>query len=133
MIQVGTYLRIVDNSGAKVACCIHIYGGFERRYANVGDVILVSVKKLNVKHLKAHRSKEKPKVLKGDVKPALIVQTKINGQKNGFFQKFQSNDVVLLDKQNRLIGNRIKTTVSQNLRTTKFKRMLNVCSGVYEM
>ena len=72
-------------------------------------------------------------MLKGDVKAALIVQTKVNAQKNGFFQKFQSNDVVLLDKQNRLIGNRIKTNVSQNLRTNKFKRMLNLCSGVYEI
>ena len=72
MIQSGTYLNVVDNSGAKDVCCIKVSKGYRRRYAAIGDVITVSVKALRSKR------KATSKVKKGDVVKALVVRTKTN-------------------------------------------------------
>ena len=72
MIQKGTYLNVIDNSGAKEVCCIHVLNGYRKRYAVIGDVIVVSIKSLRIKR-RSHA-----KVKKGEVLKALIVRTKTN-------------------------------------------------------
>lgn len=126
MIQKGTYLNVVDNSGAKKVSCIHLYGGYRKRYGNTGNIILVSVKSLRKK------KKEQLKVKKGEVVKALIVKTKIykpnySNESTTFFE----NSVILLNKQtNKLIGSRIFTSIEKKFRLTKYLRILSICSGV---
>ena len=102
MIQSGTYLNVIDNSGAKDVCCIKVSKGYRRRYAFIGDVITVSVKSLRSKR------KATSKVKKGDVIKALVVRTKTS--KRDFSGKtlgFLENSVVLLTNQSKPIGSRV--------------------------
>ena len=95
MIQVGTYLNVIDNSGAKKVACIKVYNGYKRRYAFVGDVVLVSVKSLRKKRRFSSKTK------KGEVHKALVVRTKseLKNFINDSFIFFE-NSVVLLNKKN---------------------------------
>ena len=82
MIQQETVLNVIDNSGAKKAKCIKVLGGFKKRYAQLGDIIVVSIQRLRKK------SKKTSKVLKGGVFRALVVQTKNSYQKKRWFMFF---------------------------------------------
>lgn len=125
MIQVGTYLNVIDNSGAKKACCIKIFSGFKRKYAYTGDSILVSIKSLRSKRKITIRAK------KGKIFKALIVRTR-KKLKNIFIDKIQflENAILLLNKQNKLLGTRIFGVVPKFLRYTKFSRIIAVASGI---
>jgi large subunit ribosomal protein L14 len=121
MISVQTLLNVADNTGAKKARCIKILGGSQRRFANIGDVIVVSVCDVTTK-AKA--------VKKGTVQKAVIVRT-VKGlqRKDGSTIQFDDNAVVLL-KNNEPIGTRIFGLVSRELRA-KFMKIVSLASGVY--
>jgi large subunit ribosomal protein L14 len=125
MIQKGTYFKVVDNSGAKKACCIHVSGGYRKRYGKTGDVVVVSIKSLRAKR------REVSKIKKGDVLKALIVKTKVfrpsySQESVSFFE----NSVVLLNNQNKLIGPRVFGQIDKTFRYTKYLRILSLASGV---
>lgn len=125
MIQSGTYLNVIDNSGAKDVCCIKVSKGYRRRYASIGDIITVSIKNIRKK------KKLTSKVQKGDVTKALVVRTrssttsKLNEQ-----SKFFENSAVLITKQNKLIGTRIFGAVPKSFKYTKFLRIASLCAGL---
>jgi len=125
MIQVGTFLNVCDNSGAKKVCCIDILPGSKNRYSFIGDIILVSIKSLR------KRRKKTSKVKKGDVIRALVVKTKsglktYSGEYNFFFE----NSVVLLSKQNKMLGTRILSPLLKRFRFTKFFKLISLSLGV---
>jgi large subunit ribosomal protein L14 len=124
MIQKGSYLNVVDNSGARKVCCIGLSKGYRNRYAGIGEVVLVSVKKI--------RSKRKltSKVKKGEIQKALIIRTRF-GISSGFGRfHFLENSVVLLNSKNRIIGSRIFGCVPRLFFSNRFLRITSVCSGV---
>lgn len=123
MIQTGSYLNIIDNSGAKKVKCIKILNsGFKQRYSNIGDLVLVSIKSI--------RFSKNIKVKKGEIHRALIIKTKT---KNFFFNRYtnyHNNLAVLINKKNKLIGTRIFSTLSQKFKYTRHLKLVTVSSGV---
>ncbi len=119
MIQKGTFLKVIDNSGAKNVCCIRIVSNQKYRYAYTGDILLVSVKKLRAKRRFAS------KVKKGELIRALVVRTK---KKNSYFSgdglSFFENSVILLKKNNKLIGTRIFGLLPRSLRYSQYMLLL---------
>jgi large subunit ribosomal protein L14 len=125
MIQSGTFLNVIDNSGAKLVCCIKVMRGFKRRYASMGDVVLVSVKTLRKKR------RLFSKVKKGEIYRALIIRTKIGvNYISSDNLKFLTNSVVLLKRQNKLIGTRVFGSISKNFRYTKYMRLVSLSAGL---
>lgn len=125
MIQSGTLLYNIDNSGARKVICIKVLGGYRRRYAKLGDKILVSIQSLRAKR------RITSKVLKGELHSALIVKTKIFGFNFlGNCKKFRTNSVILLNKNNKLLGTRIFGGLSKLFRYTRFLKILFVSSGI---
>ena len=121
MIQPQTRLKVADNSGAKVIQCIKVLGGSHRRYATVGDVIMVSVKDA-IPHAK---------VKKGDVMEAVIVRTaKEVRRADGSYIKFDTNGAVLLNKQGEPIGTRIFGPVARELRARGFMKIVSLAPEV---
>jgi len=107
MIQVETRLEVADNSGAREVQCIKVLGGSKRRYASVGDIIVVSIKS----------ALPRGKVKKGDVHRAVIVRTKqAIRRQDGSEIQFDKNAAVLISKQNEPIGTRIFGPVTRELR-----------------
>ena len=124
MIQKGTCLNVVDNSGAKTVCCIQVVKGYRNRYAKVGDVIIVSIKNLRMKR------RLTTKVKKGDVCKALIIRTKSSHKFYGPEElNFLSNDVVLLSRQDKLVATRIFGLVPRSFRFSKYLRIISLSSG----
>lgn len=124
MIQKGCYLKVIDNSGAKIVFCIRLISKSNKRYAFIGDLLLVSVKSLRTKRRFA--AKVKP----GTLIRALIVRTKnTKCYLFGDNLKFYENSVVLLNKQNKLLGTRIFGLLPNSLRYTRFMKLLAVCTG----
>jgi len=124
MIQNGTFLNVVDNSGAKMASCIKVLSGYRSRYARIGDVVLVSIKSLRSKR------RVSSKIKKGEIYNALIVRTltpTVSFQGDSF--QFFNNSIVLLSKQNKFLGTRIFGTVPKKLRMTKFLKVLSLSPG----
>lgn len=125
MIQHQTRLKVADNSGAKTVKCIKILGGFQRKYAKLGDIIVVSVQKLRKK------SKETSKVKKKDIFKGLIVRTKFKYNKQNAEQMFfNENAVVLINKQNNPIGTRILGPLPRFLKKKKFQKFISISSGL---
>jgi large subunit ribosomal protein L14 len=121
MIQVQTRLNVADNSGAKDVMCIKVLGGSKRRYASIGDVIVVSVKK----------AIPQGKVKAGEVLKAVIVRTKQPIRRpDGSLISFDSNAAVLLSKQNEPIGTRIFGPVTRELRTCGQMRIVSLAPEV---
>jgi large subunit ribosomal protein L14 len=119
MIQIGSYLSVIDNSGAKSACCLKIKSKTKKRYAKIGDQILISVKKLRTKR------KATSKVKKGEIYNALIVYSKKENSNKIFKnKKYFHNSIVLLNKQNKLIGSKVFGGLSKGFRYTKFLKIL---------
>lgn len=119
MLQMESKIKTCDNSGAKVVKCIHCFGGFNRVYGYVGDLILVSVQSLRFVR----------KVKKGQMLLALIVRSKkLTTFKDGSYSYFGLNSVVLLNNKKRLVGSKIKGPVSKKLRKLKMMRILQLCS-----
>jgi large subunit ribosomal protein L14 len=125
MIQKTTRLSVIDNSGAKTVYCIKNISKPMCNYANLGDLLLVSVKSL--------RSKRRAfsKVKKGDVCIALILRIRSPYYHFcGDATHYTRNCVVLLSKKNKLIGTRIFGTIPKFFRFTKYLKILSVCSGL---
>ena len=121
MVQQETILDVADNSGARRVLCIKVLGGSRRRYASVGDVIVVSVKE----------AIPNAKVKKGDVMKAVIVRTtKEIGRPDGSYIKFDTNSAVLLDNLREPIGTRIFGPVARELRAKKFMKILSLAPEV---
>jgi len=121
MIQVESKLEIADNSGAKRVLCIKVLGGSKRRYARVGDVIVVSVKD----------AIPRGKVKKGEVQRAVVVRTKKDIQrKDGSVIRFDKNAAVLIDTKNEPIGTRIFGPVARELRAKKFMKIVSLAPEV---
>ena len=121
MIQMQTYLDVADNSGARKIQCIKVLGGSKRRFASIGDIIIVSVKD----------AIPRGKVKKGEVLKAVIVRTKKDFKRNdGTTIRFDKNAAVLLDKQEEPIATRIFGPVTRELRTKKFMKIISLSPEV---
>ena len=121
MIQPESRLSVADNSGAKEVLCIKVLGGSKRRYASVGDIIVVTVKE----------AIPKGKVKKGTVHKAVIVRTAKELQRNdGSTIKFDSNAAVLINAQKQPIGTRVFGPVSRELRSEEFMRIVSLAPEV---
>ncbi len=121
MIQSETNLDVADNSGAKLVCCIKVLGGSKRRYASVGDIIVVSVKD----------AMPHSKVKKGAVMKAVVVRTRKEvGRPDGSFIKFDSNSAVLLNNANEPLGTRIFGPVARELRLKNFMKIVSLAPEV---
>lgn len=125
MIQVGSLLNIIDNSGAKTASCIRVITKYKAQYAGVGDIILVSIKKVRKKR------RDTVKMAKGKLFKALILRVKVGTKKlNGNIYKFLENSAILITKQNKLVGTRVLGLITKDFRYTKFTRLLILSAGV---
>lgn len=121
MVQVQTVLDVADNSGARKVMCIKVLGGSKRRYASVGDVIVVAVKE----------AIPNAKVKKGDVAKAVIVRTaKEIGRSDGSYIRFDNNSAVLVDNQHEPIGTRIFGPVARELRAKRFLKIISLAPEV---
>jgi len=121
MIQMQTMLDAADNSGARRLMCIKVLGGSKRRYANIGDVIKVTVKE----------AIPRGKVKKGDVFNAVVVRTRKGVRRpDGSLIRFDGNAAVLLDKQLNPVGTRIFGPVTRELRGEKFMRIVSLAPEV---
>lgn len=125
MIQSQTILKVADNSGAKTVKCVKILGGFQKRYAKLGDVIVVSVQQLR------NKSKKTSKVLKGGVFWALVIRTKTQyKRKDGSFFLLSENSVALINKQGNPIGTRILGPIPKTLKKKKFMKFISLSVGL---
>jgi large subunit ribosomal protein L14 len=121
MVQTTTTLDVADNSGAKKIMCIRVLGGTKRKYASIGDVIIVSVKEAIANS----------KVKKGEVARAVIVRTKKEvSRQDGSYIRFDSNSAVLVDKDNEPIGTRIFGPVARELRAKRFMKIISLAPEV---
>jgi large subunit ribosomal protein L14 len=121
MIQMTTILDVADNSGAKKVFCIKVLGGSKRKYASLGDIIVVSVKE----------AIPNAKVKKGDVAKAVIVRTaKEVARPDGSYIRFDNNSAVLINKENEPLGTRIFGPVARELRAKKFMKIISLAPEV---
>lgn len=121
MIQTESRLKAADNSGAKELLCIKVLGGSKRRYATIGDVIVVSVKE----------AMPNSKVKKGDVMRAVVVRTtKEIRRPDGSYIKFDDNSAVLITLQNEPVGTRIFGPVARELRAKNFMKIVSLAPEV---
>jgi large subunit ribosomal protein L14 len=121
MIQVQTQMTVADNSGAKKVSCIRVLGGTRKRYARVGDIIIVAVKEA-LPH---------SKVKKGDVMRAVVVRTvKETRRTDGSYIKFDDNSAVLINPAGDPIGTRIFGPVARELRAKRFMKIISLAPEV---
>ena len=121
MIQAETRLTVADNSGAKVLNCIKVLGGSRRRYASIGDIIVVTVKE----------AIPNAKVKKGDVLKAVVVRTKKEIRRpDGSYIRFDDNSAVLITGSKEPIGTRIFGPVARELRAKRFMKIISLAPEV---
>ena len=121
MIQMQSHLFVADNSGARKIQCIKVLGGSKRRFASIGDIIVVSIKD----------AIPRGKVKKGEVFKAVIVRTRKDfNRPDGTIIRFDKNAAVLLDKQEEPIATRIFGPVTRELRTKKFMKIISLAPEV---
>lgn len=121
MIRMQTRLQVADNTGAKDLMCIRVLGGTRRRYANVGDVIVASVK----------RADPDSDVKQGEVVRCVIVRTKANVRReDGSYVRFDSNAAVIIDKDGNPRGTRIFGAVARELRAKNFMKIISLAPAV---
>ena len=121
MIQLRTVLDVADNSGAKKVQCIKVLGGSRRRYARIGDIIVVAVRETDPRSA----------VKKGEVKKAVVVRTRKEIRRpNGTYIKFDVNSAVLINDNREPLGTRIFGPVARELRAKKFMRILSLAPEV---
>ncbi len=121
MIQVESLLDVADNSGARKVLCIKVLGGSKRRYASVGDIIVVSVKEAT----------PKSRIKKGEVHKAVVVRTKKEiPRSDGTYIRFDVNSAVLINAQIEPIGNRIFGPVARELRRKNFMKIISLAPEV---
>jgi large subunit ribosomal protein L14 len=121
MIQMRSILEVADNSGAKRVQCIKVLGGSRRRYAQLGDVIVVSVKE----------ALPGTKVKKGEVAQAVVVRMRHQTPRaDGSYIRFDENSAVLINKEREPIGTRIFGPVARELRSKKFMKIISLAPEV---
>jgi large subunit ribosomal protein L14 len=121
MIQVQTFLDVADNSGAKLVQCVKVLGGSRRRYAGLGDVIVVAIKE----------ALPDSKVKKGDTAKAVVVRVKREVRRSdGSYIRFDTNSAVMLNAQKEPIGTRIFGPVARELRAKKFMKIVSLAPEV---
>ena len=121
MIQMTSVLDIADNSGAKKVFCIKVLGGTRRRYATIGDVVIVSIRE----------AIPGAKVKKGEISRAVIVRTKRElARPDGSYIKFDGNSAVLINNENEPIGTRIFGPVARELRAKRFMKIISLAPEV---
>lgn len=121
MIQMQTRLNVADNSGAKEVMCLKVLGGSKRRYASIGDVIVVSIKE----------ALPNAKVKKGDVAKAVVVRTKHKLRRNdGSYIRFDDNSAVLINAAKEPVGTRIFGPVARELRGKQFVKIVSLAPEV---
>jgi len=121
MIQVQSMLAVADNSGAKRVQCIKVLGGYKRRYAWLGDVIVVSVKE----------AMPDGTIKKGSIAKAVVVRTKRETRRSdGTYIRFQQNAAVLINPQGEPIGTRIFGPVARELRWKGFSKIISLAPEV---
>ena len=121
MIQMRTYLDVADNSGAKSVQCIKVLGGSRRRYAGLGDIIVVAIKEATAGQ----------KVKKGDTAKAVVVRVKDDTPRpDGSTIRFDENSAVLINPQLEPIGTRIFGPVARELRAKKFMKIISLAPEV---
>jgi large subunit ribosomal protein L14 len=125
MIQSGTFLKAIDNSGAKNIECIKIVnGGYRQRYAHIGSLILISVKSLRGNPLVS-------KVKKGELHHAIIIRAGTKRFSYSFnYRNYFENSAALLSKQNKLIGTRIFGSVPKEFKYSKFLKLISTSAGI---
>ena len=121
MIQMRSVLDVADNSGAKVVQCIKVLGGSRRRYAALGDVIVVSIKEVQAGS----------KVAKGSTAKAVVVRTKRQySRPDGSLIRFDTNSAVLIDAKGEPVGTRIFGPVARELRAKRFLKIISLAPEV---
>jgi len=121
MIQSETRLTVADNSGAKELYCIKVLGGSRRRYASIGDIIVVTVKE----------ALPNAKVKKGEILKAVVVRTKKEIRRpDGSLIRFDDNSAVLINNQREPIGTRIFGPVARELRAKRFMKIISLAPEV---
>ncbi len=121
MIQMQTYLKVADNTGAKELMCIRVLGGSRRRYASIGDVIVASVKKVT----------PGGSVKKGDVVKAVVVRTKNAVRRDdGSYIRFDENAAVIIKEDKNPVGTRIFGPVARELREKEYLKILSLAPEV---
>ena len=121
MIQMRTILDVADNSGARRVQCVKVLGGSRRKYAALGDVIVVSVKE----------ALPNMKVKKGQTARAVVVRTvREYSRPDGSYVKFDTNSAVLIDKEGEPVGTRIFGPVARELRAKKFMKIISLAPEV---
>ncbi len=121
MIQMQTYLKVADNTGAKEIMCIRVLGGSRRRYANIGDVIVASVKK----------TAPGGSVKKGDVVKAVVVRSKKGVRRDdGSYIRFDENAAVIIKEDKNPVGTRIFGPVARELREKEYTKILSLAPEV---
>ena len=121
MIQQESVLQVADNSGARRVACIRVLGGSRRRYASIGDVIVVAVKD----------AIPNARVKKGEVRRAVVVRTRKGiGRPDGSFIKFDDNAAVLIDQAREPVGTRIFGPVARELRARRFMKIISLAPEV---
>ncbi|MFM8444060.1 MAG: 50S ribosomal protein L14 [Methylococcus sp.] len=121
MIQMQTNLDVADNSGARKVMCIKVLGGSHRRYANIGDIIKVSIKE----------AIPRGRVKKGEVYNAVVVRTRKGVRRaDGSLIRFDGNAAVILNNQHQPIGTRIFGPVTRELRSEKFMKIISLAPEV---
>ncbi len=121
MIQVSTHLEVADNSGARRVMCIKVLGGSKRKFAGLGDIIVVSIKE----------AAPGSKVQKGKTAQAVIVRTVREYQRSdGSYIKFDVNSAVLINKDKEPVGTRIFGPVARELRAKKFMKIISLAPEV---
>jgi large subunit ribosomal protein L14 len=122
VIQSESRLRVADNSGAKEVLCIRVLGGTKRRYANIGDVIIATVKEATPGGV----------VKKGEVVKAVIVRSKYGvRRKDGTYIRFDDNAVVILDDASNPRGTRIFGPVAREIRENNFMKIVSLAPEVF--
>jgi large subunit ribosomal protein L14 len=121
MIQPESTLQVADNSGARRVACIRVLGGSRRKYASIGDVIVVSVKD----------AMPNARVKKGEVRRAVVVRTRKGvSRPDGSYIKFDDNAAVLIDAQREPVGTRIFGPVARELRGRRFMKIISLAPEV---
>jgi large subunit ribosomal protein L14 len=121
MIQPESTLEVADNSGARKVACIRVLGGTRRRYASIGDIIVVSVKD----------AIPNGRVKKGEVRRAVVVRTRKGvARPDGSYIKFDDNAAVLVDQAREPIGTRIFGPVARELRARRFMKIISLAPEV---
>lgn len=121
MIQTESTLNVADNSGARSVKCIRVLGGSKRKYASIGDVIVVTIKE----------AIPNARVKKGEVKRAVVVRTKKGvGRPDGSHILFDENAAVLIDNQKEVLGTRIFGPVGRELRSRGFMKIVSLAPEV---